>query len=58
MSTNDKIFDITGTTSAAVGNVITKANLGAMFRLGRFNDMDGSSAFNSLVSNNHPNKYS
>jgi len=56
MSTNDKIFDITGTTSAAVGNVITKANLGAMFRLGRFNDMDGSSAFNSLVSYNHPNK--
>ncbi len=56
VTTNNKIFDITGTTSAAVGNVITKANLGAMFRLGRFNDMDGSSAFNSLVSNNNKGK--
>jgi len=56
VTTNNKIFDITGTTSAAVGNVITKANLGAMFRLGRFNDMDGSSTFNSLVSNNNKGK--
>ncbi len=61
VSTNNKVFDVTGTASAALGNVITKANLGALFRLGRFNDMEGSAAFNSLVSNNNtykvPRKY-
>ncbi|WP_158544365.1 lipid A deacylase LpxR family protein [Pedobacter miscanthi] len=56
LSTYNKIFDVTGTASAAVGNVITKANLGAMLRLGRFNDMEASSAFNSLVSNNNSYK--
>ncbi|WP_316824630.1 lipid A deacylase LpxR family protein [Pedobacter miscanthi] len=56
LTTNNKLFDVTGTASAAVGNVITKANLGAMFRLGRFNDMEGSSAFNSLISNNNTYK--
>jgi len=54
-ATNDGFFDFTGGASAALGNVITKAGVGAMFRLGKFNDMDGSAAFNSLVSSSEAN---
>jgi lipid A 3-O-deacylase len=55
LATPNEIFDVTGTASAAVGNVITKANVGALLRLGKYNEMDGSAAFNSLVSNHHKN---
>ncbi|TCD04667.1 lipid A deacylase LpxR family protein [Pedobacter frigidisoli] len=54
-ATDNGIFDITGTASAAVGNVITKAGIGSTLRFGRFNGMDNSAAFNSLVSNNNAN---
>ncbi len=58
LATPGEIFDITGTASAAAGNVITKANVGALLRLGKFNEMDGSAAFNSLISNHHKNRTS
>lgn len=55
-STENGVLDGTAIASAFAGNVTTKASVGSIFRFGRFNEMDGSAAFGSLVSHHHTNK--